>query len=165
MKSQIAAASVLLLSTYAISAQEKEDSGLYQTLKGLDDIIFKQSFNKCDHAGMIALIPDDFEFYHDVGGLETSKQNFVETVKQNICGNMAEKPVRKLVPGSLQVYPLYKNGALYGAIQKGEHEFYIRRGDEPLQFTSAAKFTHVWMLHEGAWKLKRVLSYDHQSPE
>jgi hypothetical protein len=28
--------------------------------------------------------------------------------------------------------------------------------------TSKASFTHLWLLEQNTWKLRRVLSYDHQ---
>jgi len=71
---------------------------------------------------------------------------------------------RKLNNESLEVYPLYNNEVLYGAIQEGTHEFYEQyKGEEPRK-TSEAKFTHVWILENNQWKLRRVLSYDHQPP-
>lgn len=155
---------LLAACTSTAIAQVSEDSDLFKALKRMDDIIFVGSFNQCNHGPMIELISDDFEFYHDTAGLEASKSNFIATVKQNLCGDMVRKPIRKLVPGSLQVFPLYENGALYGAVQKGEHNFFIREEGKPLRATSSARFTHLWMLEEGDWKLKRVLSYDHQDP-
>ncbi|WP_417462701.1 nuclear transport factor 2 family protein [Kordiimonas sp.] len=151
---------------HAAQAQVAEDSDLYKTLKSLDDAIFDRSFNQCDHSKLIELIPEDFEFYHDTGGFENSKANFMATVEQNICGNPAVKPIRKLVPGSLKVYPLRTGaGVLYGAIQEGVHEFFLREEDKPLRHTSSARFTHVWVLDSEKWTLKRVLSYDHHSPD
>lgn len=145
-------------------AQDSKDSTLFKTLEELDSVVFERSFNQCDHAGLRALVPEDFEFYHDTGGLETSRAAFFRTVEENICGSTAQKPIRKLVPRSLKVFPLRQNGVLYGALQMGEHEFYIREDGKSDRHTSTAKFTHVWMLEGEAWTLSRVLSYDHQSP-
>ena len=152
--------------THAAQAQVAEDNDLFATLKSLDDAIFERSFNQCDHTRLKELIPEDFEFYHDTGGFENSKANFMATVERNICGNAAVKPIRKLVAGSLKVYPLQTGeGVLYGAVQEGVHEFFLREEGKPLRHTSTARFTHVWVLDGEKWTLKRVLSYDHRSPE
>ena len=76
---------------------------------------------------------------------------------------MDHKPIRKLVPGSMELFSLKKNGLLYGMIQRGTHEFYIKEKGKPLYKTGIAKFTHLWLLEDNAWKLKRVLSFDHQA--
>ena len=159
-------AGLLVFSAGAAQAQVADDSELYKTLKALDDAIFERSFNRCDHSRLQELVTDDFEFYHDTGGFENSKQSFMATVERNICGNAAVKPIRKLVPGSLKVYPLKTGeGKLYGAVQEGVHEFYLREDGKPLRHTSTARFTHVWILDGEQWTLRRVLSYDHHAPE
>ena len=135
---------------------------LFLELKQKDSLVFNLGFNECDTAQLRVLISDDFEFYHDQSGLLDSKENFIRNIP-NLC-NVNYKPTRVLVDGSMEVFPLYSNGELYGAIQKGVHEFYGEEPGKPKYLTSTAKFTHVWMLGNGEWKLKRVLSYDHQSP-
>ena len=72
---------------------------------------------------------------------------------------------RELVDESLEVFPLRDNGVLYGAIQRGIHRFFATEEGEPERETSVARFTHLWLLVDGEWKLKRVLSFDHRSPE
>ncbi|MEQ8523163.1 hypothetical protein [Gracilimonas sp.] len=57
------------------------------------------------------------------------------------------------------------NGELYGAIQRGEHEFYILEPGKEMYKTGFARFTHLWLLEDGEWILKRVLSYDHKDPD
>ena len=76
---------------------------------------------------------------------------------------MSYKPRRELVEGSLKVYLLKNNGVLYGAVQMGIHKFYAIEKDKPEYLTSTAKFTHLWKLENGEWKLSRVISYDHQA--
>ncbi len=154
----------LLLSAGA-AAQEQFPHELMPTFTQLDSLIFEMSFNRCDHSAMKDLIHEDFEFYHDTGGLETSKAAFIKTIEQNICGNPDMKPIRKLVAGSMQLFPMRNNGELYAVIQSGEHEFYIREPGKALYLTSTAKFTHLWVLENDNWLLKRVLSYNHVTPE
>ena len=48
------------------------------------------------------------------------------------------------------------------AIQVGEHRFYRRLPGKPERLVEIALFTNVWKKSAGAWKVSRVLSYDHQ---
>lgn len=144
-----------------LNAQVEKSSELFQTMKKMDSIVFERGFNKCMHSEIEQFLSNDLEFYHDQGGITNSKEAFLETLKKNICANLEMKPIRKLTKGSLEVFPLYNNGNLYGAIQKGIHEFYMSEPDKDIYLTSTAKFTHVWVKENDNWKLKRVLSYDH----
>ena len=161
----ILASLICLIAFSSLSAQVSHDSDLYKKLKSRDSLLFDLGFNQCKIEKFENFISEDLEFYHDQGGLSTNKEDFLNMVRNNICSNPDKKPIRKLVKGSLEVYPLYENGKLYGAIQKGIHDFYIKEPGQELYKTSSAKFTHVWILKNNEWILKRVLSYDHKSPE
>lgn len=145
--------------------QVREDTSLFKQLKSRDSLLFELGFNECKIAEFEYFISEDLEFYHDQGGLSTNKKDFLDAVKNNICSNPEKKPIRKLKENSLKVFPLYENGRLYGAIQKGEHDFFISEPGKDLYKTSSARFTHIWILEKDEWILKRVLSYDHQSPD
>lgn len=145
-------------------AQAAKDSEIFLQLKNMDSLFFEAGFNNCEITAFEAFVSNDLEFYHDQSGLSTSKSEFLETLKQNICSSPDKKPIRQLKPESLEVFPLYQNGELYGAIQKGEHDFYIKEPEKELIFTSTARFTHLWLLKDESWMLKRVLSYDHKTP-
>jgi hypothetical protein len=134
---------------------------LYQTLKSNDSLLFNVGFNNCDISQFEKLISEDFEFYHDEAGITQSKTAFISGIQNGLC-KLNYKPRRELVNGSLHVYPLKKKGVLYGAIQTGEHQFYAVEKDKSEKQTSTAKFTHVWLLENGEWKLSRGLSYDHK---
>ncbi len=109
-------------------------------------------------------ITADIKFYHDQSGFQ-DRTAFFENTKKYICGDGPKKPIRKLEEESLEVFPLYNNGILYGGIQHGIHHFYMREvGKEDLH-TSSARFTTVWVLEDNIWKMSNVLSYDHHSPE
>lgn len=140
--------------------QEKPGSSLYTTMKGLDSLLFDVAFNTCNHVQLAQLTADNFEFYHDQGGITLGKDNFVNSVKVGVCSNNY-KAIRKLVPGSMEVYPMHKEGKLYGAIQMGDHEFWALEPNKPIYQTSKAKFIHLWMLQNGEWKFYRGLSFDH----
>ncbi|WP_026898073.1 nuclear transport factor 2 family protein [Daejeonella oryzae] len=152
---------IQLLFPALIMAQENLQSELFTTLQAKDSILFNIGFNKCDISQFEMLVGDDFEFYHDKSGITKSKSAFIESIKNGLC-NMDYKARRELVSGSLEVYPLENKGVLYGAIQTGKHCFYEKKKDQEEYFTSIAKFTHVWKLENGNWKLVRGLSYDHR---
>ena len=157
---------LLLAAFFSITAfaQVSEDSELFITLKKQDSLFFSKSFNECDIDFLKAHISDDIKFYHDQGGLQ-DKAIFIDNVSRFICGPSDQKPIRKLTKGSLVVFPMYRNGELYAAIQKGKHNFYLRSEGKEDIFTSSADFTHVWLLEGDKWILGDVLSYNHQGPQ
>lgn len=147
----------------ALSAQISEESELFKTLQANDSLLFTLGFNTCDIAQFENLVSEDAEFFHDQSGILKSKAEFIQNIKDGICV-MPNKPRRELVSGSLQVFPMKNRGELYGALQTGEHKFYLRPNGEEEILTSVAKFSHLWLLEEGEWRLARIISYDHQAP-
>ena len=113
------------------------------------DSIYFDAYNKCKMDIQTAMYDADIEFYHDKGGLMTSKKDLLEALKKNICG----KVTRELVPGSIEVYPI-KN---YGAIEMGLHKFHNNQEKENTP-SHAAKFIIFWQLKDKEWKIKRVVS-------
>lgn len=65
----------------------------------------------------------------------------------------------------MEIFLLKNNDSLYGVVQTGMHTFYETPSGQSKQLRSIARFTHLWVLENSNWKLKRVLSYDHQVPE
>ncbi|WP_246723038.1 class A beta-lactamase-related serine hydrolase [Aliikangiella sp. G2MR2-5] len=141
----------------------KESEKLSEELERLDAEFFDKSFNQCELDYLDQHIDEALVFYHDQSGIQ-HKQDFLKAVRENICSNPEQKPIRHLTPGSLSVSPLYNQGKLYGAVQSGEHEFYIRAPGKADRLTSVARFTSVWTKKKDDWVLSNVLSYDHQSP-
>ena len=154
---------ISILFSFEISAQIPKDSELFLQLKKTDSIFFEETFNLCNLEILETYIPLDFEFYHDINGTQNREQ-FITAFSESICSNPDKKPIRKVVEGSLEVFPLKNNGELYGAIQKGIHLFYIKEPNKEMYLTNIAKFTSLWNLENGTWKLSRVLSYDHKEP-
>ena len=72
---------------------------------------------------------EDLDFFHDKGGLSTSKEEVLSGIKNNICG----KVTRTLVEGSIEVYPIKD----YGAIEIGYHKFY--NNQEPNAISKPSK--------------------------
>jgi hypothetical protein len=129
----------------------KTDAELTSAISSLDTQLF-DAYNNCDLDKLGSMVSDDLEFYHDKTGLAVGRKVFTDAIKNNICG----KVTRKLVKGSLEVYPLKG----YGAVEIGVHRFY-HPGAEDHDAVGEAKFIHLWQYKDGAWKVTRVISYDH----
>jgi hypothetical protein len=152
-----------LVFSFAANAQVKKDSELFRQFAVLDSTFFERGFNQCDMTYLEEHVARDLRFYHDKSGFQ-DRSIFLENTRKYICPTTGPKPIRKVDPNSLELFLLYNNGKLYGAIQSGIHHFYLReKGKEDLH-TNIAKFTSVWTLDNGTWKLTEVLSYDHQDP-
>jgi CubicO group peptidase (beta-lactamase class C family) len=151
---------LLFLSTVLI-AQVEESTELYKTIKEKDSLLFNLGFNNCDITQFEKLVSDNFEFYHDQAGITNSKSEFIQGIENGLC-KLTYKPKRVLAKNSLEVYPLMKNGDVYGAIETGIHNFYAIEKNKMEYLTSVAKFTHLWIREKGNWKLSKGLSYDHQ---
>ena len=150
---------LLLMSIVQAQAQTqslasiKSQEELNKVVASLDAALF-DSYNRCDLDKFASFFADDVEFYHDQGGVTLGKQNLTDSVKKNICG----KVTRELVPGSLQVYPM--NG--YGAVEMGVHRFH-HPGHDDTEPLGEAKFIHLWQYKDSAWKITRVISYEHHA--
>ncbi|MFM2267461.1 MAG: hypothetical protein RL757_902 [Bacteroidota bacterium] len=154
----------LAIQQTALHAQVSDTSKLFIALKNCDSLLFSVGFNQCDMRQFDKLMTKNLEFYHDKGGITNGKKAFIKTFEKNICGARPNYIARReLVRGSLQVFPLFKNGVLYGAIQMGQHRFYEKNPTNVERFTSIARFTHLWLLENGEWRVARLLSYDHQT--
>jgi hypothetical protein len=147
-------ASLVAFPAAAANAQsarrEPPDTALFRTIASMDSALF-DSYNRCDLPRFASFIADSVEFYHDQTGLMVGVRNLTEAIRQNICG----KVVRELVPGTLEVYPM-KN---YGAVEIGVHRFHPP-GAKPGE-GGDAQFVHLWQNNGGAWKITRVISFDH----
>ena len=124
---------------------------LHEVIAAQDKALF-DAYNTCDLAKLGTMVTDDLEFYHDKTGLAVGKQVFLDSIKQYICGKVR----RELVPGTLEVHEL----AHYGALEIGVHRFH-HPGQEDHDVLGEGKFVMLWQNKDGAWKLTRVISYDH----
>ena len=150
----------LISSINLTNAQVAKNTELFLILKKHDSIFFERGFNRCDLEYLNKAVHPDLIFYHDQSGIQ-NKTIFLENTKKYICPDSGKKPIRKVIEESLEVFPLYNNGVLYGAIQTGIHDFYLSEKNKADIHTSRAKFTHVYLLENGNWLLKEVLSFDH----
>ncbi|EAR01721.1 nuclear transport factor 2 family protein [Maribacter sp. HTCC2170] len=125
----------------------QEDNALYDDIVEMDRIYFT-AYNTCDMETQADLYDEDIEFYHDKGGLATSKTELLESLERNICG----KVTRELVEGSIEVYPI----ANFGAVQIGMHKFH--NNQEPNTISKPSKFITIWRQEDKSYKISRVIS-------
>lgn len=133
------------------STQKREyapvDKKIFDEIKAMDKEFF-DAYNNCDLEKQALIYSDNIEFFHDKGGLMTSKKEIIEGTKRNICG----KVTRELVDGSLEVYPINN----YGAVQIGFHKFH--NNQEPNAESIPSKFITMWHNENGDWKMAKVIS-------
>lgn len=146
-------------------AEIPQGAALAQVVTASDATFFALFFEGCDPEKLATMVTDDFEFFDDRGGLAaTDGASFVAQYRTRCEARRvpdAWRSRREPVPETLHIYRM--NG--YGAVETGEHLFYERRGDGPEALAGRAKFSQIWKLEDGRWKLARVFSYDHAAAE
>jgi len=152
---------VLFLLSLPVFAQN--DTAAVETTIRQQDASFWEAYNHCDVTKMSQFFWPDIEFYHDKGGLTVGLGTFVEQLQSGLCGKPNYRLRREAVPGTVNVYPLRKNGTTYGAVISGEHYFYINENGKPEYRDGVAKFFHVWLVKDGTWKMARAVSYEHRN--
>jgi ketosteroid isomerase-like protein len=126
---------------------------LDKTIAALDSAFF-DAYNRCDLAKFKDYLADDLEFYHDQQAQVLGKDSIADMLKNYVCG----KVTRALVPGTLQTHQMTG----YGALVMGVHRFYPTASgsaEPPVE----EKFIELWRFKDGAWKIARVVNYDHRS--
>jgi hypothetical protein len=123
----------------------------------LDHAAF-DAFNRCADPTQLDLYADffdkDVEFYHDTVGATFSRKAMIANTEQNACGKFR----RKLIEGSLRVYPIKD----FGAIAQGRHRFCTIDGKK---CEGQADFTIVWHKDDEKWLITRALSYGHRADD
>jgi hypothetical protein len=131
----------------------KSQEELEKVVTALDAALF-DAYNRCELQKFASFLDNNVEFYHDQGGVTLGSKALTASVEKNICG----KVTRELAPRSLQVYPMKG----YGAVEIGVHYFH-HPGHEDSEGVGEGKFIHLWQYKDGAWKITRVISYDHHA--
>lgn len=148
-----------------VVAGPEASAALVSAIRARDAELFALVFDTCNAEGLRPLLASDFEFVHDKGGTTArSADEFVESIRQ-MCERRASgedvRASRVLVDESLRVYAVQDNAA----IEIGEHRFYGLAEGRPPHLRETGRFFHHWVLEDGAWRLRRVYSYDHRPAE
>lgn len=145
---------LIILTGLSVKAQDNSirkyipsDPELYRQIEQMDQTFF-DAYNQCNMKKQEAIYADDIEFFHDKGGLMTSKKELLDATKKNICG----KVTRILIPGSIEVYPINN----YGAVEMGFHRFF--NNQEPNAESKPSKFIIVWKKENELWRIAKVVS-------
>ena len=153
---------LLFFANFSLSAQVDNKSDLYKTILSKDSLLFNVGFNTCNIRQFEDLLSENFEFFHDKDSI-SDKKSFLNNLRNGLCTSPTTyQSRRELLPESNEIYPLYKKNKLYGAIQNGTHIFFETKSDKIETYASTAKFSHLWLLENGIWKLSKSLSFDHQ---
>lgn len=149
------------LTGYLPFAQVEKDSELYRTIIAKDSLLFDVGFNTCAIGQFEELISEHFEFYHDKDGI-SDKAKFLRDLKNGLCSNPGSYQARReLLKQGTKIFALHDKGKIYGAIQEGTHQFFETQAGQAERFGSSARFTHVWLIENGEWKLVKSYSYEH----
>jgi ketosteroid isomerase-like protein len=142
---------VFSLSALAQSAPADPPPTLLEEIAAADGKLF-DAFNARDLETVATMFDRDLEFFHDQGGLA----GYDQTIRQ-LAENFERpaSPRRELVDGTMEVHPIPN----YGAIQVASHRFCHEENGRTE--CGVFKFVHVWQKKDGAWKITRVVSYDH----
>ena len=125
------------------------------TIAALDTAVF-DAYNRCADPAQLtrfaSFFSSDVEFYHDQTGLQVGLDKLVDSIRANICG----KVNRELVPGTLHAHRLNH----YGAVELATHRFHHPGVETGI---GEAETVMLWQWKENAWKITRVISYDHHA--
>ncbi len=141
-----------------------DQPALEQAIAAADTRLFSLMFDQCDAPALADMVTEDLEFYHDKGGLMATRAVFVADYQRSCTARTAPdawRSRRELTPGTMRVYAIPG----VGAVEEGSHVFYERQGDGPEHLTGRARFSVLWRLEDGHWRLARAFSIDHQAPE
>jgi hypothetical protein len=124
---------------------------LYTEIAHMDTLMF-DAFNSRNIDKLKQFFDPGLELYQD----NTGVRNFTETIEAfTTLFKMDYILTRKLVPGSMEVYPIKG----YGAIQTGKHIFsHIENGKYQ---EGTFKFMQIWQKKEGVWRVTREITYGH----
>ncbi len=145
------------------AAQAQNDAkaagGLYERIAALDAALF-DAYNRCDIDKVGTFFTEDLEFYHEKGGLTLTRDASLALMKKNLCAGGGYHLRRELVEGSMEVRPIGD----YGAVQTGEHRFYLTQKGQPETLDGIGKFVMLWRKKDGEWRISRVISYGFRPP-
>ena len=129
-------------------------------IAALDQELF-EAFNACNLEKVASFFAEDIEFYHEKEGLLTTRTSVIDVMKQNLCSENSNRLRRELIKTTFEVRPIN----MYGAVEIGEHRFYLTQKGQKEKLDGIGKFVHIWQNKDGAWRISRVISYGFRPPD
>jgi ketosteroid isomerase-like protein len=153
----------VILSASSANAQAKvepsQTTDLSNQIAAFDAALF-DAYNKCDVDKVGTFFAEDLEFYHEKGGLTLTREGTLNGMRKNLCGN-ENKVRRELIKNTMFVSPINN----YGAVQTGEHRFYLTQKGQKEKMDGIGKFVMLWRKDGEQWKISRVISFGYRAPE
>ncbi|MGZ3766971.1 MAG: nuclear transport factor 2 family protein [Mucilaginibacter sp.] len=148
----IAAALLITIALFTGNRAAAQTSGpLFNEIARMDSLQFT-AFNARNLDQLMNYFDNTLELYQDNTGVrnfDQTKQAFGGLFKMNYVLN------RKLIPGTMEVYPIKD----YGAIETGQHSFSHMENGQLQSFTF--KFMQIWQKKDGVWRVTREITYGH----
>jgi ketosteroid isomerase-like protein len=138
----------------------KGSQELHDRIASLDAALF-DAYNRCDIDKVGTFFTEDLEFYHEKGGLTTTRDATLAVMRKNLCGADSNRVRRELVAGSMEVRAIGN----YGAVQTGEHRFHLTQKGRKEALDGVGKFVMLWRRTGDEWRVSRVISYGFRAPE
>lgn len=155
-------AALLLLSHFAFS--QTGDKELMRLI-AKQDSLFWVGYNTCNLDLMSSYLMPDMKFYHDQGGIIEGVEGMKEAMNASICSDPNNKVKRETVRNTFKIYLLKSGDETYGAVASGEHSFSNSYNGSPWHKNSTAKFTNLWLLKDGQWRMQTIFSFAHKDTE
>jgi len=147
-----AAALLITAALFTGNRAAAQTSGpLFNEISQVDSLQFS-AFNARNLDQLMNYFDSSLELYQDNTGVrnfDQTKQAFGGLFKMNYVLN------RKLIPGTMEVYPIKD----YGAIETGQHTFSHVENGKLQSFTY--KFMQIWQKKDGVWRVTREITYGH----
>jgi Domain of unknown function (DUF4440) len=147
-------ACLMAASAMAVGADESPDRArLAAEITAADARLFG-GLNVRDIGPMKEGFSRRLEFYHDRSGVTGYDEN-IAVFERNFAA-----PNRIRREALLDTFEIFPSGPEH-AMHIGKHRFCNKPSPSEPESCSVYRFSMVWAREEGAWKLLRVLSYDH----
>jgi hypothetical protein len=127
---------------------------LHDTIIALDKFLW-EAYNTQNDSIFPAYVTQDFEFYHDQGGVLFSKEKFTNQVKKFFEQTKGQVVYGETVKGTNEVYEIPN----YGAVQLSYQRF--RENNNP-EWTEPAT---IWKKTTEGWLPARSISLHERIPE
>lgn len=148
----LAAALLITAGFFTGNRAAAQTSGLlFDEITHMDSLQFG-AFNARNLDQLMNYFDNSLELYQDNTGVrnfDQAKQAFGGLFKMNYV------LTRKLIPGTMEVYPIKD----YGAIETGQHTFSHMENGQLQAFTY--KFMQIWQKKDGVWRVTREITYGH----